>query len=278
MKSVKQILIPTDFSDNATKSYPFAMEMALKYKADITFLLVLEKPYNFTSRAEQNLASLTEGAQKMLNELTEEWSNNSRFSGIHIDTKIVTGKVVPQILNVSSEINADLIVLANKGVTGLKKILFGSTASALIAETNTPTLAIPEAAKYDEFKNVVFVTEYNDNDIELLKTAFNFSEFLDSNFEILHINDLSDLKSESLFHGFNHIAEKTLKSKDLIFRVSNNSDLSDSVEEYEEEERPSVVILGNNSKGIFQRFLDSTEANQVENISKTPVLVLPDKI
>ncbi len=275
MKSIQHILIPTDFSDNAAKAYPFAMEMALKYKADVTFLLVLEKPYDFSLRANEHLKILIENAEEIFQELTDSFRNNSKYSDVNIDYKVVSGKVVSQIMNISSDLDTDLIVMATKGTTGLKKILFGSTASALITETNTPVLVIPEEADFKDFEKMVFVTEYHDQDIELLKTTFKFSEDWNSHLEILHINDLSDLKSESLFHGFSHIAEKTLKTDKLLIRSSNNTDLSDSVEEYEETEKPSIVVLGNNKKGIFQRFLDNAEVNQVGKISTTPVLVLP---
>jgi nucleotide-binding universal stress UspA family protein len=57
--------------------------------------------------------------------------------------EVTTGKPAPEILRVSREKMCDLIVMSSHGLTGFRKLFFGSTTERVLRETSVPVLVTP---------------------------------------------------------------------------------------------------------------------------------------
>jgi nucleotide-binding universal stress UspA family protein len=99
----KKILIATDGSDTAKKAARIGYDLATKVGAQTLVLHV---------GAPEDGARVLEAAKTEL--------------GGDIDTRTVTGSAADKILEVAEEVDADLVVVGNKGMTGAKRFLLGS--------------------------------------------------------------------------------------------------------------------------------------------------------
>jgi nucleotide-binding universal stress UspA family protein len=61
------------------------------------------------------------------------------------DLTIVQGSAAPEIVEYASHREADLIVMGTHGLTGVRKVLFGSTTSRVLRDSDVPVLAVPPA-------------------------------------------------------------------------------------------------------------------------------------
>ena len=59
--------------------------------------------------------------------------------------EVGTGKPSSEILRISKERGADLIVMSSHGATGFRKLFFGSTTERVLRETTVPVLVTPAA-------------------------------------------------------------------------------------------------------------------------------------
>ena len=66
-------------------------------------------------------------------------------AGLEIEEVIVHGEAAAEIVRVAKEKNADLIVLSSHGRTGIGRILFGSTAEAVVRHASCPVLVVKPA-------------------------------------------------------------------------------------------------------------------------------------
>ena len=66
-------------------------------------------------------------------------------AGLNIEDVIVHGEAAAEIVRVAKEKDADLIVLSSHGRTGLGRILFGSTAEAVVRHASCPVLVVKPA-------------------------------------------------------------------------------------------------------------------------------------
>ena len=60
-----------------------------------------------------------------------------------IDHEVAVGKPAPEILRVAREKACDLIVISTHGLTGIRKLFFGSTTERVLRETTQPVLITP---------------------------------------------------------------------------------------------------------------------------------------
>src|SRR5262245_46905398 len=64
---------------------------------------------------------------------------------IQIEYEVLVGKPAKEILSFSRMLPADLIVMSTHGLTGVRKLFFGSTTERVLRETSVPVLATPPA-------------------------------------------------------------------------------------------------------------------------------------
>ena len=63
-------------------------------------------------------------------------------AGLNVEEMIVHGDAATEIVRVARERRVDLIVVSSHGRTGLGRILFGSTAEAIVRHATCPVLVV----------------------------------------------------------------------------------------------------------------------------------------
>ena len=66
-------------------------------------------------------------------------------AGLEIEEVIVHGEAASEIVRVAKDRNVDLIVVSSHGRTGIGRILFGSTAEAVVRHASCPVLVVKPA-------------------------------------------------------------------------------------------------------------------------------------
>jgi nucleotide-binding universal stress UspA family protein len=94
----------------------------------------MTEPLPIADIAEQ----LEDSAERELPKLAE----CDEFSGIEVEEMVVHGEAAAEIVRVARDRNVDLIVIASHGRTGLGRILFGSTAEAVVRHAHCPVLVV----------------------------------------------------------------------------------------------------------------------------------------
>jgi universal stress protein A len=145
--SLKKILVPTDFSDHASDSFLYAVELARKFDASLTFLHVLQdavalfpEPGVAFPAAGTYLEGLQELAEDGLKRLQETIGDE-----IPITTEIRNGTPFVEIIRFAKENAIDLIVIATHGRSGLAHVLMGSVAEKVVRKAPCPVLTVRPA-------------------------------------------------------------------------------------------------------------------------------------
>src|ERR1043165_10247979 len=77
-------------------------------------------------------------------------------SGLKLEERCVHGDAAAEIVRVAAESEADLIVISSHGRTGLGRMIFGSTAEAVVRHAGCPVLVVkPPHEEEDENQRAV---------------------------------------------------------------------------------------------------------------------------
>jgi len=143
---LRRILLPTDFSGCANYAFPYAAAIARATQARIVCLHVVEPvvpavgysgladPMPIADMSEQ----LEDSAERELPRLTD----CEELKGLEVEEVIVHGDAAAEIVRVAGEQEADLIVISSHGRTGLGRMIFGSTAEAVVRHASCPVLVV----------------------------------------------------------------------------------------------------------------------------------------
>jgi universal stress protein E len=136
------VLCPIDFSGSSRGALRYAGAIAAHFGARLTLLAVndplLEEADEFAGPAH-----LAEDTRRDLERFFTQTFAERPHAIPEVRVQVTTGKSAPEILRVSREQGCDLIVMSSHGLTGFRKMFFGSTTERVLRETTVPVLVTP---------------------------------------------------------------------------------------------------------------------------------------
>lgn len=145
MYAIKSILVPTDFSDNASHALGYAKEMALQNKAVIHLLHVIEPvsyPVNW-GYAQVGFLDVEQEYMKAADTEMQTLSDTLKAEGFEVITAINSaGRAADEIDRYAAEQGISLICIATHGRGGLDHMLFGSTTERVLRKTPCPVFVV----------------------------------------------------------------------------------------------------------------------------------------
>ena len=143
---VRRILLPTDFSGCANYALPYAAAIARAVDATVICVNVVEPivpAVGYTGMAEaMPIAEMSEQMEESAERELPDVMSCEELRGLKVEEVIGHGDAAAEIVRVADEQGADLIVISSHGRTGLGRIIFGSTAEAVVRHARCPVLVV----------------------------------------------------------------------------------------------------------------------------------------
>jgi nucleotide-binding universal stress UspA family protein len=187
---MRKILIPTDFSENASNAVRYAFDMFHGIE-DVEYVLLnaYDVPHGGSNTM---LVSITDilkkdseaGLKKCLKKMEMDTEkHNIRTISMH-------GTLSAVIEEILKKEDFNLIVMGTLGAGGLKKVLLGSNTSDVVKKIKRPVLIVPHAARYELPDKILLTTDFKpirrDLQIERLR---DFANRLGSEILVLNVHE-----------------------------------------------------------------------------------------
>jgi nucleotide-binding universal stress UspA family protein len=142
----KKILCPVDFSKPSRHAAGVALELALRFDAEVTLFHVATDPTypileGYVPPAGQSLEMVLGEARHELEALRRELDPGHQAE---VTTGLKTGAPAPGIVAEASAGEYDLIVMGTNGRTGVKRFLLGSVAELVVRKAPCAVLTVRE--------------------------------------------------------------------------------------------------------------------------------------
>ena len=148
MIAIRTILLPTDGSECSGKAISYSLAFASQFNARVVGLHVIEQHWEDLTRHalgeirlglhQQARARREEEAREIVEVVAEAGTR----MGVTVDTQIVTGTPVQQILRLAKELDVDLIIMGTHGRTGFSHFFLGSVAEKVVRQAPCPVLTV----------------------------------------------------------------------------------------------------------------------------------------
>ncbi|NNF59025.1 MAG: universal stress protein [Rhodothermaceae bacterium] len=146
MLRIRSILAPYDFSEHADRALAHAVALAQLHKArlDVLYVVEVRAVPSFDEEGDLHLYTdepVTDPAERALAHLVE------RYRDVEVTVQAERGSSTRHILTFAEDHDTDLIVMATHGHTGLRRVLMGSVARAVVDSVSCPVLLLKAFGK-----------------------------------------------------------------------------------------------------------------------------------
>ncbi|PTD94467.1 hypothetical protein C9439_02310 [archaeon SCG-AAA382B04] len=150
VKKFDNILLPTDGSKDSEEALKYAIPIAKKFDSTIHILHVMYRDILYL----REQVELTKSLREEVNEEIEKGSLDAykqviksmlkkvEDKGLKAESKILEGVPYKKINEYAKNEEIDLIVMSNRGLGGLERMMMGSTTDKVIRSSEIPVMTV----------------------------------------------------------------------------------------------------------------------------------------
>ena len=229
---MKNILVPIDFSPLSLKALDFSLKLAKVARAKVFILNTFVTPYEFASRLDIVLNSYKKDSEKRIKELMENLKSKKDSEGLEIEPHIEVGEVVTVVEKFVKDKAINLVVMGRKGHSGIKKTLIGSNTAELLKHCSCPVLAIPDKAKFTKINSFIYATDYQENDLLVIRQIIKWRQYFDAKLHTLHIAKTRNFETEVRFSGYKDYLKKKEEFTGIKHHLVINKDAEEGIADF----------------------------------------------
>lgn len=278
-KTMKKILLPTDFSKNSVNAICYALEFLRNQECQF-YILNVQKASSFISDDMVTMGASTtiyttliEAAKKsilnIIETINEEFDNKKH----HFKPIVDYDNFIDSINQVCEKEQIDLIIMGTKGASGLQKVLFGSNTVRVIQRSNVPVLTIPDGCEFEKIKNLAFATtnskQFNQDEIEILSEILALNK---ASVQILHLADQNHLVYDA--HDNVDFLNTNFKSAKHEFIDAPSDDMYNVVHNYLENNNINMLAIMNKKHSFLERLFKTHTVERFAYKINIPLLVM----
>lgn len=274
---MKNILVPTDFSENCTKAAHFAIEMAKTYNAEIHFLHQMTTPVDWVKldklkekRYPETLKQIGTAKSNL-----RELEKTAEHEGLKCRTFLQFDSGQKDILEHSGHFHHDFIITGSSGTKGRVREIIGSKVEKIVRKANAPIIVVKEEEVKFPFKDILFVSDFEEDVSHPFQEVLSIAEKCDAKIHLLRINTESDFNNIEL--GLNPVKkflEKFTDLKKFSLSVHNESSVEEGINTFLKHQSADLIAMCTHGKIGFLSLFSKSIAEGVTNHSELPVMTI----
>lgn len=277
---MKNILLPTDFSDNSWNSIVYAIKLFKEEPCNFYIFNSYRLPVytnnefmvmNANESIDQNLYEISNEKMDLIFEKIENNYKNPKHSFRRI---IEYNFFIDAVKEAVKKNDIDLIVMGTKGATGAKEIFIGTNTGDVINNVKTPILVIPENVLFKPLRDIAFPSDfrvpYKKN---VLKTLLKIANLHNAIIRIVHVKmDKNNMTQEQYANKKN--IEEFFSKIEISFHTLHNLMLEDALNCFTQSRDIDMIAMVPKNLNFFQKLFFKPKVEEISYHTRIPLLVL----
>jgi nucleotide-binding universal stress UspA family protein len=280
---MKNVLLPTDFSENAWNATKYAIEL-FKDEKCVFHLLNTYTPAIASSRfMATSLGNVQEGGMRtssesglkeVLRKIKKKYNNPKH----NFKTISSFSLLVDEIKDIVEKKGIDLIITGTKGVSGLDEVFMGSNTVRIIKSVkNCPVLAIPQHFDYTSPTEIAFATDFNRfYSLSELQPMIDLAKAFKAAIRIVHVQYEIKALSEIQMFNLNMLRKYLNEVEHYVHTVSELNSVSKTLEVFTKELDIHLLAMLNYQHSYMERMTREPVVKRMAFHTQIPLLVIPE--
>ncbi len=278
---MKNILFPTDFSQNADNALNLAIDIAKKTNGTLilfhAYSVQLVDPnmpaeiYLSAHQGEDKSAKESLGElRKKIMDFNKDDTGKNLFE---VEAIVSQGLVVDEALSIIDEFNIDIVIMGTHGASGLTELILGSNTASLIENSPVPVLAIPQNVKNKSIDNIVYAYDDIKANMPSFQRLLNFSEIFNSEITLLHIIETGKDTEEKNKKAFEEI-KNNIGSDKIKLALVTEENVLEGINEYINSNDVDVLAMAIRKRSLLDKIFSRSLTKKMAYHTKIPLLAL----
>jgi nucleotide-binding universal stress UspA family protein len=279
---MKNILLPTDFSDVSLNAIEYAVQL-FRDEDCVFYVLNTYEPvalYSATAYGMDPALNTDIGeifkktsekqVQKIIDKVALKYPDiKHAFQGVSSFNMLKA-----EVEELVEDHAIDVIIMGTNGASGLKEVFIGSQTMHVIKYAKIPVIGVPAGYSYRSPKDILFTTDFK-TDIHQKGLAL---------LEDLCSKNTSRLIFLNVFQGV-QLTEKQIKNQQAlgdffkrdahITQTVKEAEVLDAMEEFQSKHSIELLVLVHNKHNFFENLLFTPMVQKIVHHSDVPFLILP---
>jgi nucleotide-binding universal stress UspA family protein len=275
MKTIKNILVPTDFSATAHNAFEYAKMLGEIFDAQITVVHV--QPYLLPA---SEIAIPIYGGdmetrvKETMSEFIADKSDSDVMVQTRLTTKILKGETLSHLVQLSRSKKYDLIVMGMTGLQDFVDKIIGTTSLDVSNQSACPVLLVPRDTKWQRVDRLLFAADRSTATAKTVRSCLDWAESLTAKLFFVHVDEdpkgdykLSETIWEELFH-------RSDPSVAFEMKTINSSDTVGELTKYADKKAIDWFIFVSKHRNFWQNIIHRSISQNVAMTTTKPVLVM----
>jgi nucleotide-binding universal stress UspA family protein len=291
--SIKKILWASDGSEESLDALRWVEVFATRYDANVLALSVFETANLNPSAIADDLrkeiylvdSEITKKETRRLTQIT----NALERKGIKAETHVATGIPHQEIAKTAHDRRIDLIAMGKRGLTPWRKMLLGSTTTAVLREAHVPVLTVRRTARNIAVKKILFPTAFSAAENAALAWAFEFARKFAAVLVLLHVMEvhksydavkggfvgrLRDSASKQLHTKTEAVPIRKRKGVKLVEKVTAYPRAWSGIVNFVRDQNIDMIVMTTHARKGVPRFFLGSVAEAVIEEAPCPVIAV----
>lgn len=286
LPSFDRLLIATDFSAASQAAFRTGLETCALVGARLVLLHVFE----YAEPAPPETGGLLLELQVLREKCTDTLENlraQAEKAGVECETMLESGVAASVILDVIAERSIDMAVLGTNALHGFERLVFGSTAEAVLRKAPCPVLTVGPrvgacAQPVEPDGPIIFATDFDFNTIQAIRYAACFANLKNSPLHCLHVlpRTLEGGSQNAIVPSIMSEALQQLAAESGVViapptcATTYGSEISYAVVDYAREHHAKMIILGVRQASLLASHVPEHITYRIITEANCPVLTM----
>ncbi|MBT8294935.1 MAG: universal stress protein [Gramella sp.] len=276
---MKNILLPTDFSDNALNAIKYALQLFSDIDCTFYILHTFTPTAYHSGKAFKNFTSVElvranrKAASERTREIVDALKNEFKNSRHTIEWMVDFNLLISKVKSVVKEKQIDFILMGTQGATGAREIFLGTQTMYTIKNVNRPVLAVPSGYKFKKPLKILFATDYKvvrEKDLKLIKF---FTDLNSARLHIMNVNNSASLEPEQ--KEKQESISKFFSDQQPVFHITEGDDVPEAVKTFQKENHIDLIFMVHKKHSFFENILFKPVINELVYHTNIPFMVMP---
>jgi nucleotide-binding universal stress UspA family protein len=272
---MKKIIVATDFSENSDSALAYATFLAKQFKAE---LLVVHIFFPVVP-LDPNLAYDTIAPSTLQEEMVKSYEvqlktivDSLEEKQIKVKSELIVGSLSSSIADFAKTKKADLIIVGKTPDPSFFDRLTDSTASSVVNNTSVPVLIVPAHSHTPSFKHIIYGTELESEEKNVLAKVFELAKALDSKITLIKVNADFELNVQDDEQLLKDIQEGFSKEK-FTFEAIKADNVSEGLLNSAHTHKADLLVVAGHHHNFLSDLINPSKSKEIINKTDIPLLV-----
>ena len=281
---MKNILVLTDFSENAKAAESYALQLAIHTEGSLILYNSYSRqreaisgnvvwPHSTPSSELQSISELQSRVDALNNELRKDETGSHRPEIRHLGN---AGPLTDNLEKTITENDIWLTVMGTKGENFSNNVVFGSNVFKVLEKINCPLLIVPKEAEFNNLQKIAYATDFRSSDADVVKWLYELKELLQVELLLVHVStDKAIEKEKDILVN----QETSYKSEfpEASIQLYEGENIQDSLHKIDEELNVDMIALLHRRHEFFESLFNPSISHKMIKHTEIPVLIFRDR-